>query len=103
MAHKDIMGFNLRGEIMEYLSDFKKLPKKEQEILVDWCKSLGKIKTINKLGSTSYGLKHVFERSEVGFYIDNDTFKEAMLIAGFKADYKTINWCFNYSEKGLKK
>jgi hypothetical protein len=86
---------------MEYLTNFKKLSKKEQDILVNWCKAIGKRKTINP-NMTSYGLKHVFERSEVGFYIDNDTFKEAMFIAGFKREHTLINCCFNYSEKGLK-
>jgi hypothetical protein len=32
----------------------------------------------------SYNFKHLFERSENGFYIDNGTFKGAMLAAGFE-------------------
>lgn len=83
---------------------FIKLSKDEQETLLEWCKSIEKRKSINK-ERTSYSLKHIFENSKNGFYIDNDTFKEAMLKLGFNyedADLKGVNWYFNYSEKSLK-
>lgn len=85
-------------------SSFIKLSKDEQETLLGWCKSIEKRKSINK-ERTSYSLKHIFENSKNGFYIDNDTFKEAMLKVGFNyedADWKGVNWYFNYSEKSLK-
>mgnify|MGYP000859957151 CR=1 FL=1 len=85
-------------------AEFKKLSKAEQETLLNWCRNIGKRKTINK-GRTSYSLKHIFERSKSGFYITNDVFKEAMLKVGFNyefVDNKGVNWCFNYSEKSLK-
>ena len=81
-----------------------KLSKDEQESLLKWCKSIEKRKSINK-ERTSYSLKHIFENSKNGFYIDNDTFKEAMFKVGFNfedADAKGVNWYFNYSEKSLK-
>lgn len=83
---------------------FIKLSKDEQETLLEWCKSIEKRKSINK-ERTSYSLKHIFENSKNGFYIDNDAFKEAMLKAGFnyeEVDLKGVNWYFNYSEKSLK-
>lgn len=84
---------------------FVKLSKDEQETLLEWCKSIEKRKSINK-ERTSYSLKHIFENSKNGFYIDNDTFKEAMFEAGFDfedVDAKGVNWYFNYSEKSLNK
>lgn len=80
------------------------LSKNEQQILLEWCKSISKRKSINR-EKTSYSLKRIFENSKNGFYIDNDTFKEAMLKAGFNyedADWKGVIWYFNYSEKSLK-
>lgn len=50
--------------------DFENLSKEEQKILVEWCSKISKTKNINR-GKSSYGLKHIFEYSEIGFYISN--------------------------------
>lgn len=77
-----------------------KLTKKEHAILIDWIKkNLLPRETFNNV-KTSYGLKHIFERSEQGFYIDNDCFKSAMVECGFKVKDETeVNWVFNISQK----
>ena len=54
--------------------DFENLTKEEQKILAEWCSKISKTKNINR-GKSSYGLKHIFEYSEIGFYISNGTFK----------------------------
>lgn len=76
------------------------LTDKEHGILLDWIKSnLLPRQTFNN-AKTSYGLKHIFERSENGFYIDNDCFKAAMVECGFNVKDKTaLNWVFNISQK----
>ncbi len=44
--------------------------------------------------STSYGLKHAFER-DGGYYVSNGAFKGAMLEAGYEpVDPKELNWRF---------
>lgn len=85
-------------------NEFNNLNESEQQTLIEWCSCISKIKSIN-LKRTSYGLKHIFERSENGFYITNGMFKGAMLECGF--DYKPVdssspNWHFNVSEKAIK-
>ena len=83
--------------------DFENLSKEKQKILVEWCSKISKTKNINR-GKSSYGLKHIFEYSEIGFYISNGAFKGAMLKAGFNhknREENGLNWYFNYSEKSL--
>lgn len=84
-------------------NNLKYLTKEEQEILLNWCRKLGKTKTMN-LKHTSYGLKHIFAKSKNGFYISNGTFKGAMLKLGFRHENvqsNGINWFFNYSQRDL--
>jgi hypothetical protein len=51
-------------------------------ILVEWInKSF--LSCRNKCSISSYGLKHVFENSKNGFYINNGMVKGAMLMLGF--------------------
>lgn len=88
-------------ELMNNSHEFFELTKEKQKALVIWCSSISKTKNINKLGKSSYGLKHVFEYSENGFYITNGMFKGAMIEAGFEHT-DGINWYFNYSHKSLK-
>lgn len=80
---------------------FKGLNEKERYILLNWCKQFDEIQTINKRHS-SYGLKHIFERSENGFYITNGMFKGAMEELNFKILKTNKNWNFNISEKSVK-
>lgn len=48
---------------------------------------------------TSYGLKHVFERSPSGFYVTNGAFKGAMQAAGYAAiDETVVNWSYRIAE-----
>lgn len=80
---------------------FYEMLDSEQEMLVNWCDRLDKIKTINSRHS-SYGLKHLFSARE--FYVTNGEFKGAMLAAGFTPDDVTrVNWCFNISERSVKR
>lgn len=82
------------------------LTNEEHSILINWIQNnLLPRKTFNDV-KTSYGLKHIFEFSENGFYVDNDCFKSAMIECGFKVkDESELNWVFNISQKSpaLKK
>lgn len=85
-------------------NEFDKLSESERQALIDWCYRINKIQSINR-NHSSYGLKHIFERSENGFYITNGMFKGAMLKCGF--DYRPVssssrNWNFNVLEKSIK-
>ena len=57
--------------------EFYDLTKEEQRQLLNWCSRLKKVKTINR-NETSYTLKHHFEKSNGGFYVNNGAFKGAM-------------------------
>jgi len=74
------------------------LSEQEYDALKEWIEhNLVPIKTFNDF-KTSYGLKHIFEFSENGFYVDNDTFKKAMVECGFRVRSRnTENWVFNIS------
>jgi hypothetical protein len=76
------------------------LTKQEHDILYDWITvNLIPTKTFNDR-KTSYGLKHIFERDDCGFYIDNDDFKNIMLEHGFKVkNPNDTNWIFNISKR----
>ena len=82
---------------------FLELSQEEQMELFAWCyNSLDKVGKINH-EHTSYGLKHIFERSPLGFYVSNGALAGAMIIAGFKHGFihgKNMN--FNVSEKSIK-
>lgn len=48
---------------------------------------------------TSYGLKHIMER-DIGLYVSNTSFKEAMLIKGYEpVNPGELNWFFCISKK----
>ncbi|AWZ48438.1 hypothetical protein C3495_06235 [Clostridiaceae bacterium 14S0207] len=80
--------------------NFKDLSTTQKKILLNWIdENLEKIKSFNTK-HTSYGLKHLFEKSTNGFYIDNGTFKGAMLEANYKIqNTNEKNWVFNISNK----
>lgn len=81
------------------INSFNNMQIKNQEILIYWIdNNLIKTKTIQKRHS-SYGLKHIFEKSENGFYITNEEFKGAMITCNFNADKNNINWFFNCKVK----
>lgn len=89
-------------ELFDHPKGFYRLSREEQGILLDWCKCLTKIKSIN-IRHSSYSLKHLFEYSQGGFYITNGQFKGAMILAEFHVDDKwELNWQFNVAEKSIK-
>lgn len=75
------------------------LTKDEHEKLIRWIETNLIPRTTFNDAKTSYGLKHIFEFSEGGFYVDNETFKQAMLECGFKVrNPSKENWIFNISQ-----
>lgn len=71
----------------------------KKEFISIWIdNALTKTKKINKIASSSYGLKHICEES-IGMYVSNDEIKESMIEKGFLADKKNLNWSFNISSK----
>lgn len=82
--------------------EFNELTKKEQGQLLEWCGNLGKIKGINQ-NVDSYAIKHLFEKSENGFYIHNGAMKGALISAGFKwsVGHDSINYKFNVSQRSI--
>jgi len=85
--------------------NFLILPASETRKLSDWIKlNILPRKSPNQR-HTSYGLKHIFEHSDSGFYITNGQFKGAMMARGFlPVNKRELNWRFRISEKspGLK-
>lgn len=78
------------------------LPIEKQEQLILWCSNFKPIKSFNQKHS-SYGLKHLFEQSEHGFYITNGQLKAALIMTGFKIEnIDLLNWHFNISENSVK-
>jgi hypothetical protein len=74
--------------------DYEGLSIEEKGKLREWLLSnLKKTKTVNR-GISSYLLKRLFD-DDGGFYTTNDSFKAAMLDAGFSvADESELNWRF---------
>lgn len=72
----------------------------KHDILCKWIRdNFTPRKTVNRC-CTSYGLKHVFEDSEPGFYVTNDEFKAAMLECGYHpSNVYELNWKFRISKK----
>lgn len=83
-------------------ASFLSLSPQEKTTLVAWVlNTLVKGKSINT-EITSYGIKHLFDKSLNGFYVKNGVMKGAMLIAGFKVnDMQQQNWCFNIRQSSL--
>jgi len=83
--------------------EFTNMTSEDKQKLCSWIRSnLVKIKTVNQ-SRTSYGLKHIFEHSENGFYTTNGQFKGAMLECGFEPyEPDEINWkfcfCFTFGD-----
>ena len=67
-------------------SGFSALMETERESLVAWIKKW--LRPASKVNHrhTSYGLKHIFQHFEGGFYTTNGQFKGAMEAAGFLPD-----------------
>lgn len=94
-----------RSVTKEEEKEFKELTKSQQKQLILFCLNFKPIKTINTR-SSSYGLKHIFERSYNGFYITNNQFKHAMKLCGYRAvtfDYcEPINEFYNISSISMR-
>jgi hypothetical protein len=72
----------------------------EQTTILDEYITSGFIARGTPNSRTSYGLKHIFERSDNGFYVTNDQFKAAMERCGFSPVKRSeLNWRFRISEK----
>lgn len=87
----------------ESLDALAKMDEETREELLDWCKkSFKRIKSINKKSTTSYGLKHLFERDEEtkASYVSNEEFRGAMIKLGFEHT-NDVNMYFNISQKSL--
>lgn len=74
------------------------LPQDEQAALVSFCSAAFAsdfIRPMKRVNESSYGLKHLFEGTERGFYVTNGQFKMAMLFAGFAPDDpRDHNWSY---------
>lgn len=82
-------------------TEYDKLETWQKLIITTWIKeNFVKRVTIN-YNHSSYGLKHIFERSPDGFYITNGAFKGALLACGFDKHSKGINWCFAITERSI--
>lgn len=73
----------------------------EVEYVVEWLGDVDKIKSINQRRS-SYGLKHIVEKTAPSGYISNGAFIAGALIAGFDIEFHGINSKFNMSERSIK-
>ena len=82
--------------------EYNDLTSKEKEVLNEWIREVlepCRIKSFSRSIPTSYGLKHRFQYSDVGFYVTNGQFKGAMLVAGFEPAYHDdLNWRFRLSK-----
>lgn len=99
---EDITSVSTWNECGEHYEEknWKDLGKEKQEIVKKWVReNLIPRKTINHRHS-SYGLKHTCENM-VGFYVHNDVIKKALILEGFKANTKQLNWFFNIKEKSF--
>lgn len=98
-----------RGEPAEaaYYKDdspmaFALMPFGQQRAVLNWLAGMRKTLCYNH-DISSYGIKHVFERTANGFYMTNGQFKGAMIAAGFKFRYSDQkNWLFNISNADLQ-
>lgn len=74
-------------------------PKEIQEKVFDWIyQSLIPRKTVLK-DTTSYGLKHKLD-NEIGIYLTNNEFKDAMMECGYEpCDPNELNWHYCLSKK----
>lgn len=85
-----------RGEDKALLSD---LSDGERERVISWInENLLPIASPNGK-HTSYGIKHIIQK-EIGIYLTNNQFKDAMLECGFEpVEVDALNWVFRISEK----
>lgn len=75
------------------------VPADQKEIVTRWIKKniLPRKTPLNE--HTSYGLKHIFEWSDTGFYMTNGEFKGAMIASGFEPVKEDLNCNYRISKK----
>jgi hypothetical protein len=77
-------------------SAYAKLPDGKKTALQGWIRE-ALLPSDAKGHYSSYGLKHAFADSDVGFYVTNGEFKGAMLVAGYgPINRHALNWMFGY-------
>jgi hypothetical protein len=78
-----------------------KLTKNEHDILIHWIKTNFIPRATINHSIHSYNIQYLFEKVyDNGFYVDNDTIKDAMLECGFRTDNsRDVNRHFNVSQK----
>lgn len=86
----------------ECLEQFKKKDAEFQEKVIQWAESrLVKMKTKTTC-VTSYGLKHICEKT-IGQYVSNDDMKAAMILCGFTSyDKNKLNQFYNVTKRSVK-
>lgn len=83
---------------------FKRLPDNEKTTLVAWMINVFQPAAKVCRQHTSYGLKHYFEHSPLGFYVTNGEFKGAMLIAGFEPwNADEMNWRYHITATSVER
>lgn len=80
--------------------NYSDLSDEHKEFLAGWIGRMFKPSKRVFYAMSSYGIKHVFERSPGGFYITNGQFKGAMKAAGHApVDDAALNWRFRVSAR----
>lgn len=77
------------------------LSQEQYKILTEWIAgNLIRTKTYNKSYDTGT-IRTCFEQSDVGFYLDNETFNQVMVDCGYTPKYPGHDqyWCFTVSRK----
>ena len=79
------------------------LDNEQRSALQDWiARNIEPARRENRY-QTSYGLKHLFEKSAHGFYLTNGAFKGAMLAADYQpVNLHNQNWTFRIKECAKK-
>ncbi len=87
---------DLRLLVVNQPSEYAKLPEGEKAVLQAWIRE--RLVPASSPGRySSYGLKHTFEDSDGGSYVNNGQFKGAMLVAGYEPlNRYDLNWMFAY-------
>ena len=73
---------------------FDELSADQQKIVMEWIKENFNPRKSPTNEHTSYGLKHIFEDADVGFYMTNGMFKGAMIACGFKPVVANVLNCW---------
>ncbi len=78
---------------------FDDLTQSDQEKVLAWIKANILPRKTPLLSRSSYGMKHILQY-QIGIYLSNNQFKEAMLNCGFKPiKEQELNWRFCISKK----